>query len=253
MKDGIHLEKFEFLFDKKTTSIELDGVDLTDPNCWIKINPGLTGFYRVHYSEQLFHRLFDNLSNVNLTCIDRMGLFDDQVAMVQTETGSTVRLLQMAKHFSKYERSYTVWRAVISILHLIRSLTWENDQDYTADKIDSFCISILKPFLDELGLQGSSQEPNSDKQCRSALFGYLATLGETEVQRAAFSMFQKHTEGTQLIGVGMKDAVYKAVMTGASTRQTFNQMKTLYRNAELAEEKNRILHAIGKSPFYYES
>ena len=51
----------------------------------------------------------------------------------------------------------------------------------------------------------------------------------------------------------MKDAVYKAVMTGASTRQTFNQMKTLYRNAELAEEKNRILHAIGKSPFYYES
>ena len=143
MNDVEKLEKFEFLMDKKTATIELEGIDLNDPHCWIKINPGLTGFYRVHYSEQLFDKLFASLSNTNLTAIDRMGLFDDQVAMVQTETGSTVRLLQMAKHFSQYERSYTVWRAVISILHLIRSLTW-NDSDQLADKIDLFCISILK-------------------------------------------------------------------------------------------------------------
>ena len=45
---------------------------------------------------------------------------------------------------------------------------------------------------------------------------------------------------------GMRDAIYKAVMTNA-TRQTFNQMKSLYRNAELAEEKNRILLAMGYS------
>ena len=171
-----------------------------------------------------------------------MGLFDDQVAMVQTETGSTVRLLKMAKHFSQYERSYTVWRAVISILHLIRSLTW--DIEDIADKIDVFCSNILREFLDELGHYGSSSDSTNDRQCRSALFGYLATLGDSEVQRSAKEMFQKHIEGKQSIAVGMKDAVYKAVMTCA-TRQTFNQMKTLYRNAELAEEKNRILHAIG--------
>ena len=46
--------------------------------------------------------------------------------------------------------------------------------------------------------------------------------------------------------LGVRDAIYKAVMT-IGTRQTFNQMKNLYRNAELAEEKNRILHALGYS------
>ena len=46
--------------------------------------------------------------------------------------------------------------------------------------------------------------------------------------------------------LGVRDAIYKAVMTNG-TRQTFNQMKNLYRNAELAEEKNRILHALGYS------
>ena len=42
----------------------------------------------------------------------------------------------------------------------------------------------------------------------------------------------------------MRDAVYRAVMVTAN-RQTFNQLKNLYRNADLAEEKNRILHAFG--------
>ena len=95
MKDGLTIETFEILFDKKTTTIDLEGLDLSDPNCWLKLNPRLTGFYRVHYSEELFQPLFNNLSSAHLTSVDRMGLFDDQVAMVQTDSGSTVRLLKM--------------------------------------------------------------------------------------------------------------------------------------------------------------
>jgi hypothetical protein len=74
----------------------------------------------------------------------------------------------------------------------------------------------------------------------------LATLGDSEVQLAAKDMFKHHIDGSQPLGAGMRDAVYKAAMSTAN-RQTFNQMKTLYRNAELAEEKNRILHALGYS------
>ena len=40
-----------------------------------------------------------DFSSKFLTSVDRMGLFDDQVAMVQSDSGSTVRLLKMAKHF----------------------------------------------------------------------------------------------------------------------------------------------------------
>jgi puromycin-sensitive aminopeptidase len=161
MKGGLTLEKFDLLFDKKSTDIELEGVDLNDPDCWIKLNPRLTGFYRVHYSEDLFQNLFSNLSSPHLTSVDRMGLFDDQVAMVQTESGSTVRLLKMARHFSEYERSYTVWRAVIGILHLIRSLTWETEE--VAEMLDNFCQGILRPFLDELGFIPLANESTNDR------------------------------------------------------------------------------------------
>ena len=61
MKDGIAIEKFDLLFDKKSTILELDGFDLDDPSCWLKLNPKLTGFYRVHYSDDLFQNLFQNL------------------------------------------------------------------------------------------------------------------------------------------------------------------------------------------------
>jgi hypothetical protein len=78
-KNGIELQKFGFLFDKKTAHLTLEGFHIDDPACWVKINPKLTGFYRVHYCEQLTNRLFDNLESPNLTSIDRMGMLDDQV------------------------------------------------------------------------------------------------------------------------------------------------------------------------------
>ena len=93
-----------------------------------------------------------------------MGLFDDQVAMVQSASGSTVRLLRMAKHFSQYERSFTVWRAVIGILHMIRVLTWEMEE--MADSFDTFCSQILKPFLTELGFDTNFNDSTHEKQCR---------------------------------------------------------------------------------------
>ena len=246
-RDGVSVETFEVLFDKKTTTVELEGFDPADPDCWLKLNPRLTGFYRVRYSEDLFKNLFANLSSPHLTSIDRMGLFDDQVSMVQAEDGSTVRLLEMARHFSQYEKSYTVWRAVCGILHLIRSLTWELED--VADKMDRFTQRLLRPFLDELGLRqppggAAGSKSNNNSLCRSAIFGYLASVGDVDVQNAAEDMFNAHISGSKPLDASMKDSVYKAVMVKAG-HSTFNQMKELYRNANLAAERNRILHALG--------
>lgn len=85
-----------------------------------------------------------------------MGLFDDQVAMVLCEeTGDTVRILRMAQTFREYERSITVWRSVLGILHQIRTLTWSKSTNHgrpassdgaslLADRYDTFIKSIYK-------------------------------------------------------------------------------------------------------------
>ena len=83
-----------------------------------------------------------------------MGLFDDQVAMVLCEeTGDTIRILRMAQTFRGYERSITVWRSVLGILHQIRTLTWSKSSlggrigdgsSLLADRYDTFVKSIYK-------------------------------------------------------------------------------------------------------------
>jgi hypothetical protein len=48
-----------------------------------EINFSIPTNFKVHYCEELIHRLFENLDNPHLTAIDRMGLFDDQVLVQQ--------------------------------------------------------------------------------------------------------------------------------------------------------------------------
>ena len=73
---------------------------------------------------------------------------------------------------------------------------------------------------------------------------YIASIGDKDVQDSAKDMFKSHIDGSKPLCASMRDAIYRSVMVTAN-RQTFNQLKNLYRNAELSDEKNRILHAFG--------
>ena len=108
--------------------------------------------------------------------------------------------MSVSSHSSEYERSFTVWRAVIGILHLIRSLTWDIEE--VANLLDNFCQRILRPFLDELGLRSQLNEAGHDRQCRASLIGYLASLRDTEIQSAAKEMFNNHVNGNQPLVAG---------------------------------------------------
>ena len=66
----------------------------------------LENFWGFFMPEFLSLRKLFLISSPHLTSIDRMGLFDDQVAMVLCEeTGDTVRILRMAQN-STERRKY---------------------------------------------------------------------------------------------------------------------------------------------------
>ncbi|TRY75825.1 hypothetical protein TCAL_11865 [Tigriopus californicus] len=236
------LVTFEVLFDKSSIEIQLKDFDVTDPKCWVKLNPRLSGFYRVQYGETLFKKISDNLSNEHLTAIDRMSIFEDQVAMVLSEGGSSIRVLQMVAIFKDFETNAMVWKSVCRILQQFRTLTWSNED--LANSFEEFCLQTLRPVLDNLGYHVKSNETHNDTLLRSVLFTRLADLGDQNVQALAKDMFQQHIDETFLIPRGMKEAVFRAVMETA-TQTTFQQMLMLYRNYELAEDRVGVLHALG--------
>ena len=82
----------------------------------------------------------------------------------------------------------------------ISSLTWDIEE--VANLLDNFCRGILRPFLDELGFRSQSKETGHDRQCRATVFGYLASLRDTDIQSAAKEMFNNHINGNQPLVAG---------------------------------------------------
>lgn len=236
------LHKFEILFDKRRAEVELVNFDWEDPSCWLKLNPGLTGFYRVHYGERLFAALLGHLSSKYLTAIDRMSIFDDQVAMVLSEGGSTARLLKVVELYKDFETSGNVWRTVCGVLQQVRTLTWSMDE--LANSCDQFCLDMLRPVLARVGFMPSPKEPSSDSTLRSVLLPMMAMLKDEEVLRQSVELFRHHLDEIAPVPGSIRDGVFRAAMAGGG-QQTLNQMLMLYRQTELAEERVSILSALG--------
>jgi hypothetical protein len=49
------------MFDKKSATVSIEGFDVNDTSSWIKINPKLTGFYRVKILESIPFYVADRL------------------------------------------------------------------------------------------------------------------------------------------------------------------------------------------------
>jgi len=73
--------------EDKTTSVTLNGIRSDE---WVKLNPGVIGFYRVRYPPELLAEFVPAIRDKTMTPLDRLGLLDDLFAMVQCGESSTV-------------------------------------------------------------------------------------------------------------------------------------------------------------------
>lgn len=247
MKDGVELKKFDVYMDKPSMEISLDGMDLTNPKCWLKLNPNVSGFYRVHYGPKLFTAITENLANnANLSAIDRISLFEDQVAMILSGgDSSSVRVLEMVEKFKDFETNAIVWKSICRVLHQFRTLTWPEKE--FGDTFDNFCLDILRPVLARIGgVVPRSQERPNESLLRATLISRLAELDDANVTAQCLNLFTAHCNENGFIPHSIRESVFRAVMRSGN-RQTFNQMLTLYRQSELAEDRVLILSALGSS------
>ena len=238
------LSHFDVLFDSESVRIDLPDMNLEHQQCWIKLNPKMVGFYRVQYSKRLFDCLLHNLNSEHISAIDRISLLDDQFALVLSHGSTTIRILHMVKLFREIETNVAVWRKVIGVLHQIRTLTWSSED--TANAFEQFCIETLRPLLDKVGINPRSEDNDNDTMLRATVFSKLAVLRDPTILQAAAEMFRAHVEEVGVIPASLRAAVFRGVMVKA-TLSTLIQVKTLYRQTELAEDRVSILSAIGCS------
>ena len=82
------------------------------------------------------------------------------------------------------------------------------------------------------------------KLLRSLVLGRMTMLDDAAVIAEAERRFALHVSGEQLIPADFRSTVYKAVLRSGS-RDKYDALLEIYREATLHEEKDRIASALG--------
>ncbi|XP_076248890.1 puromycin-sensitive aminopeptidase isoform X2 [Calliopsis andreniformis] len=225
------------LLDEKEKEFRVKDVP---ESSWVKINPGTIGFYRTYYSADALSLLLPAIEDRALPPLDRLGLLDDLFAMVQAGHASTVEVLQLTKAFQQ-EDNCTVWFSIDNSLRKIGNLISHLDFQ---DAYKTFGRNLMRDITNKLGWEAKPNESHCDKLLRSLVLTRMASLNDKEIIEEAKRRFELHASHTTPLPADLRSPVYRAVLS-VGDAETYQTMLRLYREAELHEEKDRILTSLG--------
>lgn len=209
-------------------------VPFVGPNDWIKLNPGLKGYYRTKYPPEMLDKFVPAIQDKSMPPLDRLGLVDDLFAIVQAGHTSTVEVLKLLKAF-EYETDFNVWSSVCNILSRLNSLL--SHTDYHNDFVD-YQKRLLAKIYDRLGWDTQPNETHLNVMLRAIILHRMAVIGDENVALEAKKRFDQHIGDGPVLHADLRTACYKATLK--KHPETFDTLLKMYRDADLQEEKDRI-------------
>ncbi|KAF8011554.1 hypothetical protein BT93_J1990 [Corymbia citriodora subsp. variegata] len=216
---------------------------------WIKINIYQSGFYRVKYEDKLATQLIKAIESNYVSAPDKFGILDDTHALCQAGKQSLSSLLTLMGVYRK-DIDYTVVSNLIEVCYNIVKVYYDAFPD-SVDYLRQYFINILRPSA-ELGWESVSGEPHLNVLLRGEISMALASFGDEKTHEDAIRRFKSllMDRNTPLLSADTKRAAYIAVMrkTTVASRNYFESLLSIYREADTVQEKERILRHLAASP-----
>jgi len=216
-----------------TESIELK-IENVSQEGWVKFNPGLKGFYRINYSNELLERLMGAVENNQLDMIDRLNVVNDLFAMASSGQLSVSEYLNALKHF-KNEMSYSVLKEIATGLTMIKHVLWHNDE--ICEKFSQYSRSLFTNVWEKLGWEASSNEDHMTPMFRGLALSFQSGK---HIDEECCKKFLDHLEGKKKIPVDLETAVFAKYVKYKEVEGCQNLFK-LYEKAESDQERTRIM------------
>ncbi|KAI5354182.1 hypothetical protein L3X38_007077 [Prunus dulcis] len=217
---------------------------------WIKFNVDQTGFYRVKYDEELADKLRNAIENKYLSATDRFGVLDDSFALSMACQQSFASLLTLLGAYRE-ELDFTVLSNLITISYKLARIAADAVPELL-DLINQFLIGLLQYSAQKLGWDPKPGESHLDAMLRGEILAALAVFGHDLTINEASRRFHAFLDdrNTALLPADIRKAVYVAVMRRVSTsnRSGYESLLRVYREADLSQEKNRILSSLASCP-----
>lgn len=222
------------LFDTPRMTLSMD------PNATAyKVNPGQTGFYRVHYaSEKALRNMGKQVAGQTLSPEDRWGLQEDLFALVRSARTPLKDYLS----FLAYYQDEDAFLPLISISDnlFLAYLTAPHER---RKEIFNFGKTFLSRVLERIGLMPEADEPNTTRILRDSIIYKAFVFGAEAIERFAQKAFQDLVAGTSIHPDIMKSVLQ--VGAGVDPIAAFEWFKQQLESTASEHERMMILMAFG--------
>jgi tricorn protease interacting factor F2/3 len=223
---------------KIITKLMKNTVTLPYDTTWFKVNDGQKGFYRVKYDEETLEKLGKLIEEKNISNLDRWSIHHDLTALAISNQYPLKHYLDFLRHYEE-EEDYVVLSDIISFLnHLYVQLSGEKFWD----EIKEFNENFLRIVFQRLGWDPREGEKSTYAMLRSSVISSLGRLDDQEIINEARSRFSRFLK-TGTLNPDLRNAIY-SIISWIGDSDTYNQMVSMYRNAQTQEEKVRLLGAL---------
>ena len=208
---------------------------------WTSLNPGRTGFYRVHYPTEALSRLRGAVERKELPATDRLGLQDDAYALMRAGYLSGVEFLNTIEAY-RGEDDAIVLGDVAGHLHGLGTMIV--DEPFLAS-FDAFGRMMFEGIARRVGWDAAPGEGHLDALRRSTVLSQAGFFGDAELLEEARRRFDRYMQDG-----GSLHPDLRAVAIGLTAQQgdeaTYELLWERGKAAELQEEKLRFLRALGR-------
>jgi puromycin-sensitive aminopeptidase len=216
--------------------VEAEGAELPllAPDALVVANAGGHSFVRVTYDDELRRRLRSKAMDL-LAPLERYQLVDDAWAAVQSGRGNAASFLELVDGFVE-ETDLRVWQAILTGLAWFDRFVDGGARDRFHDRVRG----LVRPALERLGWESSSDESDLTRSLRGQLLQSLAITGDDPEAKAHARELVGSTAGEdpQLVSAAVEIV---AATGGPADYQTYLER---YRAAGAPQEEQRYLFAI---------
>jgi aminopeptidase N len=207
---------------------------------WTFINRGAEGYFRTAYTPELLRAIVPDIQT-HLTPPERLSLAGDEWALVRAGQHTVADFLTLAAGFGQ-ERVVGVLDRVSEPLGFIHDhLT----TDRTRPGVERFVQKLFAPLFAELGINGTSEEPDDRRALRASVIGLLgSTANDRQVGAQARQLLDQVLAG----GATLEPTAAAAVVRVAAEhgdRALFDQLMAAAQRAVSPAERYRYLYALG--------
>ncbi|XP_065045657.1 aminopeptidase M1-B-like [Musa acuminata AAA Group] len=217
---------------------------------WIKFNVNQTGFYRVHYDNELAARLKFAIDANQLTGTDRLGILEDSFALCVACKQTLSSLLSVLSAYRE-ETDHIVLSHIVKVSYKIVNLVADATPELS-DDIKLFFINLLQFPSEKLGWDARKGESHLDVMLRGELLAALAQFGHEKTINEAIRRFHIFLNDriTSVLPPDTRKAAYVAVMKSVSisNKSAYESLLEIYRQTDESEEKVRILSCLTSCP-----